>query len=168
MDEISCHAKCTCHRVLDEISCCAIWWYWLLSFQGRDTKLERFLDKKQYCPRTLFHFVNWHSGEWSKIWHLEKIEVIKKHFHEKCAPKLAILNEKIRKILMMFDKENWLRKSDFVPTMYIPTSICFFLRVCLKPNYFKKQFSLSSFLLTQDNNTSQNWPGVLNRLVLCI
>ena len=38
----------------------------------------------------------------------------------------------------------------------------------LKPNYFKKQCSLSSFLLTKGNNTDPNWLGVLSRLVQCI
>ena len=38
-------------------------------------------------------------------------------------------------------------------------------KTALKPNYFKKQSSLSSFLLTEGNNTSPNWPGVLSRLV---
>ena len=38
----------------------------------------------------------------------------------------------------------------------------------LKPNYFKKQCSLSSFLFTYGNNTGPNWPGVLSRLVPCI
>ena len=38
----------------------------------------------------------------------------------------------------------------------------------LKPNYFKKQRSSSSFLLTKGNNTDQNGPGVLSRLVPCI
>ena len=36
------------------------------------------------------------------------------------------------------------------------------------PNYFKKECFSSSFLLTQDNNTGPNWPGVLSRLVPCI
>ena len=38
----------------------------------------------------------------------------------------------------------------------------------LKRNYFKKQSSSSSFLLTWGNNTGPNWPGVLSRLVPCI
>ena len=37
----------------------------------------------------------------------------------------------------------------------------------LKPKYFKKQSSLSSFLLTSGNNTGPNWPGVHSRLVSC-
>ena len=28
---------------------CALWQYWLWSFQGRNTKLERFLAKKPLC-----------------------------------------------------------------------------------------------------------------------
>jgi hypothetical protein len=38
----------------------------------------------------------------------------------------------------------------------------------LKPNYFKKQCSSSSFLLNEGNDTGPNWPGVLRRLVPCI
>ena len=38
----------------------------------------------------------------------------------------------------------------------------------LKPNYFKKQKSSSSFLITKGDNTGPNWPGILNRLVPCI
>ena len=38
----------------------------------------------------------------------------------------------------------------------------------LKPNYFKKQRSLSSILLTQGNNTGLNWPGELIWLDPCI
>ena len=34
----------------------------------------------------------------------------------------------------------------------------------LKPNYFKKQSSLSSFLPTC-NNTGPKWPGVVSKLV---
>ena len=30
------------------------------SFQGRGTKLDRFLDKNQYPQRKLLYFVNWH------------------------------------------------------------------------------------------------------------
>ena len=32
--------------------------FWLLSFQGRDTKLDRFLPKNQYSKRKLLYFVN--------------------------------------------------------------------------------------------------------------
>ena len=38
----------------------------------------------------------------------------------------------------------------------------------LKPNYFKKQCSLWSFLLTYGNNTDLNGNGVLNRVVSCL
>ena len=48
--------------------------YWLelfrlLSFQERDTKLDRFLPKNQYTRRKLLYFVNWCSSELSKIGH---------------------------------------------------------------------------------------------------
>jgi hypothetical protein len=42
------------------------------------------------------------------------------------------------------------------------------LQFDLKPNDFKRLSSLSSFLLTYDNNIGPNWPGVLSRLVPCI
>ena len=35
-----------------------LWYYWLLSFQGRDTKLHIFLAKSQYPERKLLYFVN--------------------------------------------------------------------------------------------------------------
>ena len=38
----------------------------------------------------------------------------------------------------------------------------------LKPNYLKKQSSLSSYLLTKVINTGPNWPEVLSRLVTYI
>ena len=40
-----------------------IWQYWLWSFQGRDTKLERFLHKNQHTRRKFLNFENWTSGE---------------------------------------------------------------------------------------------------------
>ena len=48
-----------------------LWQYQLWSFQGRDTKLERFLAKSQYTQRKLLTFVNLCNGEASKsakIW----------------------------------------------------------------------------------------------------
>ena len=54
---------------------------------------------------------------------------------------------------------------EFSQFMRISTVFQSFL---LKPNYFKKQSSLSSFLLTKGNNTGPNGPGVLSRLILCI
>ena len=39
----------------------------------------------------------------------------------------------------------------------------FFLCCVMKPNYFKKQIFLSSFLL-ESNNTGANWPGVFSML----
>ena len=50
-----------------------LWQYRLLSFQGRDTKLERFLAKNQYAKRKLLNLENWSSGELSKIgYHFRK------------------------------------------------------------------------------------------------
>jgi hypothetical protein len=43
-----------------------LWQYRLWSFQGRDTKLERFLAKNQL---KLNKIENWSSGELSKIGH---------------------------------------------------------------------------------------------------
>ena len=40
-----------------------IWQYWLWSFQGRDTKLERILHKNQDTQRKFLNFENWTSGE---------------------------------------------------------------------------------------------------------
>ena len=61
-----------------------VWQYRLWSFQGRDTKLERFLAKNQYNQRKLLNFENLSSGKLSKIVnHFRKeidleIDVIKK------------------------------------------------------------------------------------------
>ena len=44
-----------------------LWQYWLWSFQGRDTKLERFLAIG--TQRKSLNFENWSSGEVSKIGH---------------------------------------------------------------------------------------------------
>jgi hypothetical protein len=46
-----------------------LWQYRLWSFQGRDTKLDRFLAKNQHTQRKLLNFENWSSGELSKIGH---------------------------------------------------------------------------------------------------
>ena len=58
------------------------------------------------------------------------------------------------------------------PTTYQALVTEFFMLKKIKlhvmPNYFKKQCSSSSFLLTSGNKTGSNWPGVLSRLVPCI
>ena len=51
-----------------------LWQYRLWSFQGRDTKLERFLDKNQHTQRKLLNFENWINGEPQQ---LAKIRVFK-------------------------------------------------------------------------------------------
>ena len=46
---------------------CAIWQYQMCSFQGRDTKLERFLAENiNCCQMQLLNFANWCNGEVSK------------------------------------------------------------------------------------------------------
>ena len=55
--------------VQTSISTYGLWQYRLLSFQGRDTKLERFLAKNQYTQGKLVNFENWSSGELSNIGH---------------------------------------------------------------------------------------------------
>ena len=72
------------------------------SFQGRDdTKLDRFLTKNQYSKRKLLYFVNWCSGELSKIEHhfrilgVLKIEVVKNDRNKKCATKKIFFNENL-------------------------------------------------------------------------
>ena len=45
-----------------------LWQYRLWSFQGRDTKLERFLANNQLVKK-LPNFDNWSNGEQSKIVH---------------------------------------------------------------------------------------------------
>ena len=48
------------HYILDQSFHCKLWHSWLWSFQGRDTKLERFLAKNQL-----------YSNEITKFWELE-------------------------------------------------------------------------------------------------
>ena len=43
------------------------WQYRLWSFQERDTKLERVLDKNQHTEKKAQNFKNWSSGGLSKI-----------------------------------------------------------------------------------------------------
>ena len=40
-----------------------VWQYRLWSFQGRDTKLERFLAKNQRSQMKSLNFANWYNGE---------------------------------------------------------------------------------------------------------
>jgi hypothetical protein len=53
---------------------CELWHYRLWSFQGRGTKLERFLHKNQHAQRKLLNFENWTNGEPQ---YLAKIRVFK-------------------------------------------------------------------------------------------
>ena len=46
-----------------------LWHFRLWSFQGRDTKLERFLAKNQLYSNEIPNFENWSNGELSKIGH---------------------------------------------------------------------------------------------------
>ena len=50
-------------RLKIELPNCSLWHYRLWSFQGRDTKLERFLAKNQHTQRTFLNFENWTNGE---------------------------------------------------------------------------------------------------------
>ena len=73
-----------------------VWHFLLWSFQGRDTKLERFLAKNQHTQRKLLNFENWSSGELSKIGHhFRKLMLSKSLNCKKCAPKFVFFNEKI-------------------------------------------------------------------------
>ena len=45
---------------------CTLELFWLLSFPGRDTKLERFLAKKQHTQKKILYFVYGHCGEVAK------------------------------------------------------------------------------------------------------
>ena len=50
---------------------CSFWWclwhYRLWSFQGRDTKLERFLAKNQHAQRNFLNFENWTNGKYQQL-----------------------------------------------------------------------------------------------------
>ena len=62
----------------------SLWWYWLSSFQGRGTKLERFLPKNQHTQRKLLNFENLCNGEVSKsakISHSKSIFYDKNHWN---------------------------------------------------------------------------------------
>ena len=83
------------------------------SFQGRDTKLERFLAKNQHTQRKLLNFENWSSGELSKIGTILENKGIKRLMlsknvnNQKFALKLIFFNKKkLRKIPMIFDIKN--------------------------------------------------------------
>ena len=59
-----------------------IWHFRLWSFQGRDTKLERFLAKNQLYSNEITNFENWSNGELSKstnIWLSKSIFYVKNH-----------------------------------------------------------------------------------------
>jgi hypothetical protein len=67
------------------------------------------------------------------------VKFSKNVIYKKCAPKMIFFNEKkICKIWISFDVENWLWKLE----------IGTFGLLNLKSNYFKKQRSSSSFLLS--------------------
>ena len=51
------------------------------SFQGRGTKLERFLHKNQHAQRKLLNFENWTSGEPQKLAKIRVLIIL--IFHEK-------------------------------------------------------------------------------------
>ena len=82
---------------------CSIWQYQLLTFQGRDTKLEKFLAKNQHTQKNLLNFENLNSGQVSKFGHYfrkqsdSKIDVIKNVINKKCPPKFVFFNEKNQK-----------------------------------------------------------------------
>ena len=66
---------------------------------------------------------------------------------------------------------NNINKDSNLPEWFLPNTLKEFndpllppLMPGIKPNYFKKQCSSSSFLLTSGNNTGPNWPEVLSRL----
>ena len=42
---------------------CKVWQYRLWNFQGRHTKLERFLVKNEHTQRKLLNFESWTNGE---------------------------------------------------------------------------------------------------------
>ena len=54
----------------------SLWQYRLWSFQGRDTKLERFLAKNQLYSNEITKFENWSNGEQTKIGH-QKMSITK-------------------------------------------------------------------------------------------
>jgi TnpA family transposase len=67
----------------------------LWSFQGRDTKLERFLAKNQHTQRKLLNFENWSNGELSKIeLDFRKSSDLKINIIKKCAPQFIFFYEK--------------------------------------------------------------------------
>ena len=73
---------------------------------------------------------------------------------------LAIWNYKVKELKVHLKMLNY---KTFKFQAFVLVNVLF-----LKPNYFKKQHSLSSFLFTYSNNRGPNWPQVLSRLVPCI
>ena len=73
---------------------------------------------------------------------------------------LAIWNYKVKVLKVHLKMLNY---KTFKFQAFVLVNVLF-----LKPNYFKKQHSLSSFLFTYSNNRGPNWPQVLSRLVPCI
>ena len=67
---------------------CMLWQYRLWSFQERDTKLKRFLDRNEYTQRKALKFENLSSGELSKI----ELYFRKKKLSKKSLTKNVLLN----------------------------------------------------------------------------
>ena len=59
-EKMCCHLKWLDFCRLSFLQQCLLWHFWLWSFQGRDTKLDRFLAKNQL-----------YSNEITKFWELE-------------------------------------------------------------------------------------------------
>jgi len=53
-------------------------------------------------------------------------------------------------------------------TLFVHIELSKSNRIYLKPNYFKKQRSSSSFLLTRSRYTGPKWPWSLSRLDPCL
>ena len=93
-----------------------LWQDGLWSFQVGGTKLERFLHKNQQTWRKLLNFDFWINGELSKIGHhfSNRVLDLKIDFNKKCASELLFsIKIRLRKIRIIFYKENWLWKSNF-------------------------------------------------------
>ena len=60
-----------------------LWQQGLWSFQGRGTKLERFLHKNQHDQRKLLNFENWTSAESQQLAKIKVLKVDYFDFHEK-------------------------------------------------------------------------------------
>ena len=96
---------------------------WLWSYQKGATKLEKLLTKnQQHTQRKLLNFENWVNWEVSKIGHhFRKQSDLKIDVIKKCAPKLIFFSEKkLRKIWILFVKENWLWKLNIGTFWHLP------------------------------------------------